>query len=116
MALFTEREWRFILVGVGGATLLAFAVAMIVSISRRPDAIAQPVDDVEKSVLRVIDLEIPDDLLDIQRQSMELTRSGVDTWSRELIDRFWIDPAEIEIESLEEKSDAIIRELFERIP
>ena len=116
MALFTEREMRLILAGIGGATLLAFVITMIVSISRRPAPIPPTEEDDGRSVLQIIDLEIPDELLDIQRQSLEITRSQVETWNRELIDRFWIDPKEIEIESLEAKSDALIRELFERIP
>ena len=116
MALFTERELRLILIGIGGATLLAFIIALVVSLSRRPAPIPISESDNGESVLRVIDLEIPDELLDIQRQSLEITRPRVDVWNRELIDRFWIDPKEIEIESLEEKSDAIIREFFERIP
>ena len=116
MALFTERELRLILAGIGGATLLAFVISMIFSISRRPAPIAPTGKEDGIPVLQVIDLEIPDELLDIQRQSLELTRSQVDAWNRELIDRFWIDPKEIEIDSLEAKSDALIRELFERIP
>ncbi len=117
MRLFTEREIRLIIVGVAASTVLSISVAIIVSLSRNAatgPAVTGTVDD--RFVLRVTDLAVPDDLDRFSMSDWYEFRPPLSRWNVEQIERFWIDPSEIELERVADENDRRIRELFQRIP
>ena len=114
MAIFSEREIKLIVAGTGAAALIAIVIVAIVSLPQGRAARLVSETNPEKT-LSVTELEIPHEYLQIGGPELHVYRERLQRWNIELIERFWVDPREIEIEILAVQNDELLRELFDKV-
>ena len=115
MRLFTSDELRWIGIGVAGATFIAVLIAVIVALSGRPRNVSAP-QVLRNEALRPADLLIPDEYLETALPRWDVFREPQVRWSAGQIEKFWIDPLEIELEQIRAVNDRLIEGIFEKIP
>lgn len=118
MRLFTEREIRLILFGVGAATTVALSIAIIISVvqNRGQRVTTGRVEPRESHVLEAKDVVIPEEYRTVSPSYWYVFRPRVERWNPEQIKRFWIDPRVIQLEELAASNDRAMIEFFERVP
>lgn len=114
MAIFSDREIKLILTGTGAAAMIAIVIVIFVSIPQRRAARLES-ETTPEETLSVTDLEIPAEYLQIGEPEPYLYRERLERWNIELIERFWVDPREIEIEILSGQNDELVRQLFDGV-
>lgn len=121
-----RRERIIIGVTVLSAAFAAFVITAVVSIasgkaaSRMPDGEMQAVyENAEYNLQRkayVRDFMLYDDELEEGMTGLVLSREPMESWSREQVEEFWIDPQDIAADHLEAECDKLIRDIFADVP
>jgi hypothetical protein len=137
MAFLTTRELKFYLIGVGLLTLIALFVTVLIILIGGGEAQEQgsaesgteitddgtaggepsAVDEIfapgERTVSR---MKVPEEYRRLFEPSWKSFRHIHDTWSREQIDRYWIDPREIVEQQVKKESEKAVESFLEELP
>ena len=116
MRLYTEREIKLIAFGTAAITLIAVAIAMVVSLSRNNRSSAPEFSPEPEISIDVTDLYVPEYLRTVTLSEHYVFRPRLERWTSEQIDRFWIDPRILQLEELRRETDDLIRSYFETVP
>jgi len=118
MRLFTKTEIKLIGLVVAGTAVLAVAITVAVMLGRREGA-GSPVAGIAAGELElpyVTDLVIPEEFTLTGGERWYFSREPLKAWSEEQVDLYWIDPAEISIDLVQEETNRTVREFVEELP
>jgi hypothetical protein len=138
MAFLTTRELKFYLIGVGLLTLIALFVTVLIMLiggggGQTPEDAAESGTEItgagtadgepsgteeifapgERTVSR---MKVPEEYRRLFEPSWKPFRRIHDTWSREQIDRYWIDPREIVEQQVKKESEKAVESFLEELP
>ncbi len=118
MRFFTQTEVKIIGLTVAAATAVAVVITVSVGLAKRhriASAAAATVQ-IESELPYITDIVIPEEFTLTGGERWYFSREPQMRWSKEQIDMFWIDPAEIGIDLMNEKNDEIVRDFVEGLP
>lgn len=119
---YITREIRIFLVCTAGVAVLASLGIVIVHLVRGP---GKPQVESRIPVLGAGEarepqapygLEVPDEIERFLAPELRFYREPREKWTREEVDRFWIDPKELGIEVLTKKNRNKVREILDSVP
>ena len=118
MRLYTRNELKITAIATGAVSLLAVLITILVLLPGRDRLPREQTSGESEAVFLpdISDLAIPDEFTLTGSDTWAYARERPKRWTQEQVDRFWIDPAEISLDILEKETDALVRELMEKIP
>ncbi|MFO7849431.1 MAG: hypothetical protein R6V67_05690 [Spirochaetia bacterium] len=132
MAFLTARQLKLYLSGVGLVTLLALLVTVLIMLlggrtdspdegardegSRGGEASAEEVDIFSSEERIVSQIEVPEEYKAVFEARWKPFRPVYDSWSKEQIEPFWIDPKKIIEEQLKKESSKAVNSFLEELP
>jgi hypothetical protein len=120
---FFSRDIKIFFIIVLGVTVLSVLGAVIWSYASRPAKSAaegilpimgKPED--QTGAYSVYDLIVPDEIERYLTPDLKYHREPRESWSREEIDTYWVDPRKLGIDVLTRENRLFIKELFESVP
>jgi hypothetical protein len=118
MRFFSETEIKLISISVAAATVLAVGITVSVGLAKRqrnaPRLDQTRITEVELPY--IIDVVIPEEFTLTGGERWYFSREPLKKWSKDQVEMFWIDPAEIGIDLMKEETDRIVRQYVEDLP
>jgi hypothetical protein len=119
MRIVSSQELKIIGLVVAAATVLAILITVVVRLgsgSRKAPVAENPTTTQTQDSIMVSEFLIPEDYSVDSESDWFFSREPLQRWTRDQIERYWIDPRDIGIELLQETNDTLIEQLMEGIP
>ncbi len=118
MRLFSGTEIKMILLVVAAATVAAVVTAVVAGTSRKSELTPGLEEEIVagSSIPDISEIIVPKEFTLRGGERWYFSREPLSRWNEDQIREFWIDPAEIGIDLMEEETDRAVKDFIEGIP